>query len=334
MLQSRFVDLLLVTLRTEALFGLHCWPRNLIAAISHGLAKTYAPHLNGPIHGRLCLCGSRAPLLWECCSLLCINEDTSATEEGHQLSGSQPSNYSNHYFSSILSNTLSLYSLIILSGRFRMYFTKSSIVSFSLLASSSLVAGHGAIIGATGDAGGQGSAIGVVPTTPRDGTGRNPFQQDSTRFRGDAAASCGETLGGGDNDIQAGTAQVMALNGPTLPQVSAGGQIMMTVHQVNSDGAGPYTCMIDATGTGTNWQPITVTQNLEGSARGRNRDTQMQDLPLTAAIPAGQTCTGTVAGQSNVCMVRCENPARAGPFGGCVPVQMAGATAAAPGKFT
>lgn len=24
-------------------------------------------------------------------------------------------------------------------------------------------------------------------------------------------------------------------------------------------------------------------------------------------------------------MVRCENPARAGPFGGCVPVQMAGA---------
>lgn len=54
----------------------------------------------------------------------------------------------------------------------------------------------------------------------------------------------------------------------------------------------------------------------------------MQDLPLTAAIPAGQTCTGTVAGQANVCMVRCENPARAGPFGGCVPVQMAAAAAA------
>ncbi|KAF2851697.1 hypothetical protein T440DRAFT_448031 [Plenodomus tracheiphilus IPT5] len=211
-----------------------------------------------------------------------------------------------------------------------MYFTKSSFVSFSLLASSTLVAGHSAIIAATGDAGGQGSAIGVDPATPRDGTGRNPFQQDATRFRGDAAASCGETLGGGDNDIEAGTAQVMAQNGATLPQISAGGQIMMTVHQVNSDGAGGYTCMIDATGTGTNWQPITVTQNLEGNDRGRNRDTQMQDLPLTAAIPAGQTCTGTVAGQSNVCMVRCENPARAGPFGGCVPVQMAGAAAAAP----
>jgi hypothetical protein len=211
-----------------------------------------------------------------------------------------------------------------------MLFTKSSVVAFSLLASSSLVAGHAAIVGATGDAGGQGSAIGVDPATPRDGTNRNPFQQDATRFRGDAAATCGETLGAGDNDIAAGTAQVMQLNGGTLPQVSAGGQIMMTVHQVNSDGAGPYKCMIDATGTGTNWQPITVTQNLEGNDRGRNRDTQMQDLPLTAAIPAGMTCTGQVAGQSNVCMVRCENPARAGPFGGCVPVQMAGAAAAAP----
>ncbi|KAF5851916.1 hypothetical protein GGP41_000661 [Bipolaris sorokiniana] len=109
-----------------------------------------------------------------------------------------------------------------------MYFSKTSFVSFSLLASSSLVAGHGAIIAATGDAGGAGSAIGVDPNTPRDGTNRNPFQQDSTRFRGDAAATCGETLGGGANDIQAGTAQVMQLNGPTLPQVTAGGQVMMT----------------------------------------------------------------------------------------------------------
>jgi hypothetical protein len=32
-----------------------------------------------------------------------------------------------------------------------------------------------------------------------------------------------------------------------------------------------------------------------------------------------------VAGQSNVCLVRCQNAARAGPFGGVVPVQMAGA---------
>jgi len=44
-----------------------------------------------------------------------------------------------------------------------------------------------------------------------------------------------------------------------------------------------------------------------------------------AAIPAAQNCSGTVAGQDNVCLVRCQNEARAGPFGGVVPVQMAGA---------
>lgn len=205
-----------------------------------------------------------------------------------------------------------------------MFFSKTSIVAISLLASSSLVAGHAAIIAATGDAGGAGSAIGVDPNTPRDGTKRNPFQQDATRFKGDAAAICGETLGGGANDINAGTAQVMQLNGATLPQISAGGALMMTVHQVNGDGAGPYKCMIDATGTGTAWTPMTVTQNLDGNAQGRNNDNQMQDLPLNVQVAATQTCTGTVAGQSNVCMVRCQNPARAGPFGGCVPVQMAG----------
>jgi hypothetical protein len=210
-----------------------------------------------------------------------------------------------------------------------MYFSKTTVVSFGLLATSQLVAGHAAIIGATGDQGGQGSAIGVDPATPRDGTRRNPFQQDSTRFRNENADQCGETLGGGANDVETGTQQVMAMSGATLPQVSQGGSVQMTLHQVNGDGAGPYTCMIDATGTGTQWTPIQVTQNIDGNARGRNNDQQMQDLPLTAAIPADQQCTGTVAGQTNVCMVRCENPARAGPFGGCVPVQMAGAAAAA-----
>lgn len=210
-----------------------------------------------------------------------------------------------------------------------MFFSKTTIISFGLLATSNLVAGHAAIIGATGDAGGAGSAIGVDPSTPRDGTGRQPFQQDSTRFKGDAAATCGETLGGGDNDVQAGTAQVMQLNGATLPQITPGGSVMMTLHQVNGDGAGPYTCMIDATGTGTQWTAMTVTTNVDGNARGRNNANAKTDLPLNVAVAADQTCTGTVAGQSNVCMVRCQNPARAGPFGGCVPVQMANAAGAA-----
>lgn len=108
----------------------------------------------------------------------------------------------------------------------------------------------------------------------------------------------------------------------------------MTVHQVNSDGAGPYTCMINADGTGTSWENIQVTTNVEGNERGRNRDGEMGDFPLVASIPAGQNCTGTVAGEDNVCLVRCQNPARAGPFGGVIPVQMAQGNGANAGNAT
>lgn len=40
----------------------------------------------------------------------------------------------------------------------------------ALLGLSPLVAGHGAITKATGDAGGTGMALGIDPNTPRDGT--------------------------------------------------------------------------------------------------------------------------------------------------------------------
>ncbi|PGH19443.1 hypothetical protein AJ80_03944 [Polytolypa hystricis UAMH7299] len=130
-------------------------------------------------------------------------------------------------------------------------YTKAFASLFALLIAADVVSGHGAIVQATGDQGGSGSAIGIDASTPRDGTRRRPFQQDTTRFRGDQRDSCGETLAGGDNNIDAGTQVVMDLNGGTLPQVSPGGQVQMTLHQVNADGAGPYTCMIDSTGTGT-----------------------------------------------------------------------------------
>ncbi|KAI3391144.1 hypothetical protein diail_7911 [Diaporthe ilicicola] len=102
-------------------------------------------------------------------------------------------------------------------------------------------------------------ALGIDSATPRDGTRRNPFQQDSTRFKGAAAD--------------------------------------------------------------TTWSDIKVTDMPPGD-NSRSRDTQTSDQALTAAIPVNQACSGTVAGQENVCLVRCMNDANAGPFGGVVPVQM------------
>lgn len=37
---------------------------------------------------------------------------------------------------------------------------------------------------------------------------------------------------------------------------------------------------------------------------------------MQVQMPAGMTCDGTVAGVSNVCVVRVQNSAIAGPFGG------------------
>lgn len=143
-------------------------------------------------------------------------------------------------------------------------------ILLTLVATANLAAGHGAIIAATGDAGGNGMALGVDTSTPRDGTRRNPFQQDSTRFRGDAAETFGETLGGGDNQLDAGTAAIMAETGDQLPQVTQGGEVQMTLHQVNADGGGPYTCMINADGTGAAWTNIQVTTTPPGR-NSRNR---------------------------------------------------------------
>src|SRR3569833_2690379 len=98
----------------------------------------------------------------------------------------------------------------------------------SLLAA--MVAGHGAIIKATGAAGGSGTALGIDTSTPRDGTRRNPFQQDSTRFKGDQADSFGETVGGNNNQLEANTKTNKTETGDQLPQITQGGEVSMTLH--------------------------------------------------------------------------------------------------------
>ena len=49
-----------------------------------------------------------------------------------------------------------------------------------------------------------------------------------------------------------------------------------------------------------------------------------KDFPFQIAVPAGTTCSGTVAGQSNVCFMKIANSNKAGPFGGVVAFQIAG----------
>jgi hypothetical protein len=141
---------------------------------------------------------------------------------------------------------------------------------------------------------------------------------------------------------------VMAASGSTLPQVSSGGSLTGTVHIVTTDGAGPYTAIVDPTGTGafSQGKEATVTTQVPGTRGNIAAPNQRrfiprmlvkmgivkraanvnEDYPIAIQMPAGMSCSGTVAGQQNVCLVKIANPSGAGPFGGVVAMQMAGAS--------
>jgi hypothetical protein len=108
--------------------------------------------------------------------------------------------------------------------------------------------------------------------------------------------------------------------------------------------------MINTDGTAQSWTAIDVVTQVPGN-NGNIRKTEKrwwaralqsagimkratninEDFPFKVAIPADTACTGTIAGQTNTCIVKLVNPSNAGPFGGCVPVQMVGGNATATG---
>ncbi|KAF2740264.1 hypothetical protein EJ04DRAFT_239503 [Polyplosphaeria fusca] len=104
-----------------------------------------------------------------------------------------------------------------------------------------------------------------------------------------------------------------------LPTTADDGTISMTFHQVNQDGAGPLTAQIDATSGGTDasaFQDAKVMQDVPGIGIGGLSGAQTMDFPVKVQMPQGMTCSGTAGGASNVCIVRMQNSALAGPFGG------------------
>ncbi|ESZ90779.1 hypothetical protein SBOR_8850 [Sclerotinia borealis F-4128] len=212
------------------------------------------------------------------------------------------------------------------------------------------VVAHGKIAVMTGDMGGNTTGLGiqgaVIP-----GAGKNKQTEvDTTVFNSKNAATdgLGKTKTGA-NTMSDMTA-VMAMSGSTLPQVSDGGDLSGTIHIVTTDGAGPYSAIVDPTATGTfsEGTQAKVTTQVPGKkgkiAAPKQRSIMMrslvnmgivkrasnvnEDYPIKVAIPAGMTCTGTMGGQENVCMVKLANPSGAGPFGGVAAFQMASAATA------
>ncbi|KDN41275.1 hypothetical protein RSAG8_07544, partial [Rhizoctonia solani AG-8 WAC10335] len=182
----------------------------------------------------------------------------------------------------------------------------------------SLVAAHGTITAVTGANGITGAGMGIDPATPRDGTRAKPFQQDTSIIRDREIASgkvgaCGRTSQNGAIDM---AAEMEAASSAGIPSATASGEIQMTLHQVNQDGAGPYTCDVSADG-GNTFQAAKVTKNVPGAFLGLSTATA-EDFPLNVQMPAGMQCAGGPSGDA--CVVRCRNATPAGPFGSCAVV--------------
>lgn len=108
-----------------------------------------------------------------------------------------------------------------------------------------------------------------------------------------------------------------------LPQVSKGGYLIMKIHQINEDGAGPYKCFIDFDGKADGWSAdLTVEWQVKYTGKhSTNKDGSLKDQQLRVKLPDNMNCRGSYGGKHNICIIRCQNSAPNGPFGGCVPIQ-------------
>lgn len=95
----------------------------------------------------------------------------------------------------------------------------------------------------------------VIPELARNCITINPCQQDATLIRdaeikANIANECGRTEIGGNIDIGESTEKAIAANAVT--EIKPGSEVVVTLHQVNADGAGPYECDLEEDGnTGT-----------------------------------------------------------------------------------
>jgi hypothetical protein len=141
--------------------------------------------------------------------------------------------------------------------------------------------------------------------------------------KGKKAAGGGGATGAGQKTAKGttenGVANSAGAGASGLPTCADDGSITMTFHQVNQDGAGPLTAAVDATSGGTDptaFKEAQVSQNVPGLGIGGLSAATTTDFPVKVQMPAGMTCSGSVGGASNVCIVRLQNSALAGPFGG------------------
>jgi hypothetical protein len=169
----------------------------------------------------------------------------------------------------------------------------------------------------------MGGATGATATT-KTKTARGLFDAFTGGNKAGGAKAAGGATGAGVKTTKGAAENGVSKAAGTgatsgLPTTGDDGSITMTFHQVNQDGAGPLTAAIDPSSGGTDpaaFQDATVMQNVPGIGVGGLSGATTTDFPVKVQMPAGMTCTGTSGGATNVCIVRMQNSALAGPFGG------------------
>ncbi|KKY20823.1 putative mas3 protein [Phaeomoniella chlamydospora] len=156
-------------------------------------------------------------------------------------------------------------------------------------------------------------------TTKKRGLLGDLLGGDSDSSSSDSAStSDGTKTADGSSESQvAATAGQGQVSG--LPTADDNGTVTMTFHQVNQDGAGPLSAQIDSTSGGTDtsaFEDAQVTQDVPGIGIGGLSGATTTDFPVKVQMAQGTVCSGTSGGASNVCIVRVQNSAAAGPFGG------------------
>lgn len=140
-----------------------------------------------------------------------------------------------------------------------------------------VVNGQGVIISAKGSSGPNSLGF-QVDTTQSDANLINDNEISTN-----VVNECGRTLLGGNIDI--GTVTEAAIANKSVTSVTAGGNVDVTIRQVNADGAGPYACDLDLTsnGDGVSGQTnLTVTEKDAGNG----------DISLAVKLPADMACIG------------------------------------------
>ncbi|KKA26947.1 hypothetical protein TD95_001073, partial [Thielaviopsis punctulata] len=168
----------------------------------------------------------------------------------------------------------------------------SSII-LSLATLFSLAHCHAVIISAIGEAGsGASVGFGLDASIARNCSNISPCQLDTVIIR-DAeinegiADICGRTELNGSIDITKSIQNAVSANEVT--KIQPGTTMTVTLHQVNQDGAGPFTCELFSSASNSSAQKMTVVNDVPGS-NGLSQ-AKFHEFNITVLAPTEFDCS-------------------------------------------